>query len=157
MDLFYTTCKKFDGNTLREKQHNAGRYIVEYVANNIYKLENSELELVNKKPRFKYSDINFSISHCENYAIVVFDNNPVGVDIEKLAPRDFEAIAKRMKFELKENTLGSFYETWTIFEAKYKLQQEAKNVLTIDFMQEYKISVASSKAEKIDLSNISYI
>ena len=151
MDLFYTTCDKFAGDTLREKQHNAGRYLVEYVAKNVYKIENSELEVVNKKPKFKFVDLHFSISHCHNYAVVVFDKNPVGVDIEKITPRNFEAVAKRMKFELKENTLSAFYEAWTIFEAKYKLQEDANSVLTIDFMDEYKISVASNNTTEIKL------
>ena len=152
MDLFYTSCHKFEGNTLKEKQHNAGRYIVNYVAKNIYKIENSELELVNKKPKFKYSNYHFSISHCKEYVIVVFDTKPVGTDIEKITQRNFEAIAKRMNFKLKENTIESFYEAWTVFEAKYKLQQEAKSILTIDFMDEYKISVASNNTTEIKLN-----
>ena len=152
MDLFYTTCDKFAGNTSRERQHKAGRYIVEYVAKNIYKIENPELEVVNKKPKFKYSDLHFSISHCRNYVIVVFDKNPVGADIEKITKRDFEAISERMNFKLKENTLNEFYKEWTLFEARYKLQQEAKNTLTIDFMDEYKISVASNCATEIKLN-----
>ena len=152
MDLFYTTSEKIEGETAQKRQHNAGRYIVDYVAKNIYKLENSELEIINKKPKFKYSNIHFSISHCRNYAIVVFDDNPVGADIEKILPRDFESIAKRMNFKLKENTLEEFYNAWTIFEAKYKLQDEAKNVLTIDFMDEYKISVASNNTTEIKLN-----
>ena len=152
MDLFYTSCNKFEGDTLQEKQHNAGRYIVQYVAKNVYKIENTELELVNKKPKFKYSNYHFSISHCNEYVIVVFDTNPVGADIEKITQRDFQSIAKRMKFKLKENTLESFYETWTLFEAKYKLQEEVKSILTIDFMEGYKISVASNNTTEIKLN-----
>jgi phosphopantetheinyl transferase len=158
MDLFYINCENFDGNDLKEKQHNAGRYIVSYVAEKIYKLKNSEIEIVNKKPKFKLENIHFSISHSNCYAVVAFDKNPVGVDIEKITERDFLAIAKRMKFELKENTLEDFYCCWTLFEAEYKLQDKAKSTLTIDFKDEYKISVASSTATDIEKNlNISEI
>lgn len=149
MDLFYINCESFKGKNLKEKQHNAGRYIVTYVAEKIYKLKNNEIEIINKKPKFKFSDIHFSISHSDCYAIVAFDKNPVGLDMEKITERDFLSIAKRMKFELKEETLNDFYRCWTLFEAKYKLQQEAKSTFTIDFKDEYKISVASSIATDI--------
>ena len=39
MDIFYCDCTKFNGANKKEKEHNAGRYIVEYVAKNIYKIE----------------------------------------------------------------------------------------------------------------------
>lgn len=96
----------------------------------------------------------FSISHCQNYAVVVFNKTLVGIDIEEIAPRDFSAIAKRMKFELKENTLESFYEAWTFYEAKYKLQKGVKNSLTIDFADKYKLTVASSSDKEINLNII---
>ena len=143
MDLYYINCENFEGNNLKEKQHNAGRYIVDYVAKNIYKIENSEIIIENKKPKFKYSDIKFSISHSDCWVVVGFSEYEIGVDIEKIQERDYKAIAKRMKFDLKEDSLSDFYRCWTIFEAEYKLQQKAKNIQTIDFKDEYKISVAS--------------
>lgn len=151
MDLYYINCENFEGNTLKEKQHNAGRYIVEYVAKNILNLENSEIIIENKKPKFKYSNIKFSISHSNCWAVVGFSKNEIGIDIEKMQERDYKAIAKRMKFDLKEDSLSDFYRCWTIFEAKYKLQQKAKSVKTIDFMNEYKISIAS--VETMDIEN----
>lgn len=90
----------------------------------------------------------FSISHCQNYAVVVSNKTPVDIDIEEIAPRDFSAIAKRMKFKLKENTLESFYE------AKYKFQKEVKNSLTIDFADKYKLTVTSSSDKEINLNII---
>ena len=65
--------------------------------------------------------------------------------------RDYKAIAKRMKFDLKEDSLSDFYRYWTLFEAEYKLQQKAKSVKTIDFKNEYKISIAS--VETMDIEN----
>ena len=155
MDLYYINCNEFEGETLKQKQHNAGRYIVEYVAKNVLNLENSEIIIENKKPKFKHSDIKFSISHSDCWAVVGFSNNEIGIDIEKMQDRDYKAIAKRMKFELKEDSLNDFYRCWTIFEAEYKLQQKAKSVKTIDFEKEYKISVASvSLIDEINLNKI---
>ena len=155
MDLYYTNCNGFEGETLKQKQHNAGRYIVEYVAKNVLNLENSEIIIENKKPKFKHSDIKFSISHSDCWAFVGFSDNEIGIDIEKIQERDYKAIAKRMNFDLKEDSLSDFYLCWTIFEAEYKLQQKAKTVKTIDFNNEYKISVASVKnIEKINLKSI---
>ncbi len=143
MDLYYINCENFEGDKQNKKQHNAGRYIVEYVAKNILKLENSEIIIENKKPKFKYSDIKFSISHSDCWVVVAFSKNEIGVDIEKIKQRDYKALAERMNFELKEDSLSDFYRCWTIYEAEYKLQQKAKSVKTIDFKNEYKISIAS--------------
>lgn len=155
MDLYYTNCENFDGDKLNKKQHNAGRYIVEYVAKNILNLENSEIIIENKKPKFKHSDVKFSISHSNCWAVVAFSNNEVGVDIEKIKQRDYKELAERMNFELKEDTLSDFYRCWTIYEAEYKLQQKANFVETIDFENEYKISIASvDEIDKINLIKI---
>ena len=151
MDLYYINCENFEGDKLNKIQHNAGRYIVEYVAKNILKLENSEIIIENNKPKFKYSDIKFSISHSDCWVVVAFSKNEIGVDIEKIKQRDYKALAKRMNFELKEDSLSDFYRCWTLFEAEYKLQQKAKSVKTIDFMNEYKISIAS--VETMDIEN----
>ena len=151
MDLYYINCENFEGDKLNKKQHNAGRYIVEYVAKNILKLGNSEIIIENNKPKFKYSDIKFSISHSDCWVVVAFSKNEIGVDIEKIKQRDYKALAERMNFELKEDSLSDFYRCWTLFEAEYKLQQKAKSVKTIDFMNEYKISIAS--VETMDIEN----
>lgn len=151
MDLFYTDCEKFEGSSLKEKQHNAGRYIVDYAAGNIYGIKNKEVKTVNNKPCFKYSDICFSISHCNKYAAAIFDDGPVGLDLEKIIPRNYKAISKRMNFKLKEDSLESFYESWTLYEAEYKLQAKVKGIKTIDFMSEYKLTAVSGKHREIDL------
>lgn len=149
MNIFYTNCSKFEGKNLHEKQHNAGRYIVEYAAKQIYKIENPELEIINKKPFFKFSNIKFSISHSDNMVAVCFSQNNVGFDIQKIIQKDYSAIAKRMNFKLKEDSLNEFYTCWTTYEAKYKLQEDAKSVYSQVFKDEYIISVASSETTDI--------
>ncbi len=142
MDIFYTNIPKSDYKT----QHYAGLYLIEYAAKNVYKLENSEIEIINKKPKFKYSnDVHFSISHTKNIVAVCFDDKELGFDIEQLKERDYIQIAKRMKFDLKENTLECFYKNWTLYEAKYKLHQTPIGIYTAKLNNNYIYSIASSQ------------
>ncbi len=152
MELFYLNINDFNfkADTEHSLQHLAGRHILEYAAKNFYNIENTEIEIINKKPKFKYSDIQFSISHSKNIAAVCFDKSPVGFDIEQIKPRDYTAIAKRMKFNLENNSLEAFYTQWTLFEAKYKLQQEAKSVFSMKFLDTYIISFASCQQINIE-------
>lgn len=151
MDIFYQNIDKSDGKTKREREYNAGRFLVEYAAKNFFNIENSEIEVVNNKPRFKYSDICFSISHSNGIAAVCFDKYPIGFDIEIIKERDYLPIAKRMGFKLKNNNLEEFYKCWTMFEAEYKLNEKACNIFTEKFLDKYMMSVASGKEEKIEL------
>ncbi len=148
MDIFYIKTSKND----YKSQHNSGLYIVEYVAVNFYKLRNSEIRIINKKPEFKYqNDIHFSISHSDNIAAVCFDNRETGFDIEMIKDRNFMPIADKMKFNLKENTLECFYQNWTAYEAEYKLQKAPKCIYTSKLNDEYIFSIAS--AENTDIQS----
>ena len=152
MDLFYCDCTKFNGADLKEKQHNAGLYIINYAAENIYNIENNETEVINKKPKYKYSNICFSVTHSDNIALVCFDKNHVGVDIEKIKPRDFQAVAKRMNFKLKENTLEEFYKEWTLYEAEIKLQESVRSSKTMKFKDNFILSIVSSSNNPIEFN-----
>lgn len=152
MEIFYLYLDKFNGQTKRIKEYNAGRYIVEYAAKNFFNIKNLEIEIINDKPKYKYSDIQFSISHSHNIAAVCFDKHPVGFDIEFIKQRDFIPIAKRMNFVLKENTLNEFYREWTKFEAEYKLQQKSKNFFSSLFQEKYIMTVASGNDDKISVN-----
>ncbi len=150
MDLFYYYFSDIEGQTPRENEHNAGRFIIEHAGKNFYNIKNTEIEIINGKPKYKYSNTQFSISHKGNIAVVLFDKNPVGVDIEKLQNRDFEAIAKRMNFKLKNHTPEEFYTCWTLYEAEYKLQTTAKSRYTFNFDKEYIISAVTSEQAEIE-------
>ncbi len=149
MDLFYINCKNFTGKNIKEKQHNAGRYILDYAAKKFYNIDNSEIEIINKKPKFKFSKTEFSISHSHEYAVVCFDISPVGCDIEKIRPRKFEAITKRMHLKTEENSLEAFYKTWTLYEAEIKLQSNVQAYKSFKFKDEYILSVVSSENKQI--------
>ena len=153
MDIFYLFIDKyFKDEKKRDKEHKAGRYLVEYVAKNVYGIRNSEIEIIKEKPKFKYSDIKFSISHSKNIAAVCFDDSEVGFDIEYIKPRDFLSISQRMNFKLEENTLENFYKCWTKYEAEFKLGQMAIYTLSNVFLDEYIISVASGSKKKFQLN-----
>ncbi|MBR2299831.1 MAG: hypothetical protein IJ870_04575 [Alphaproteobacteria bacterium] len=68
-----------------------------------------------------------SLAHSNNFVVLATDEEPVGVDIEKIdEQRDFKAVARRMKFENCENATD-FCKKWTAYEADFKLGNEFEN------------------------------
>lgn len=149
MDIFYTIIDENPNKKLHQQfQHQTGRKLIEYAAKNIYKIENTEIEIVNNKPKFKFSDKKFSISHSKNVVAVCFDDEEVGVDIEYIAPRDYISIAKRMNFKLENDSLEAFYKAWTQYEAVYKLGDNPKIEYNCRFLNSYYLSAASVSDNK---------
>lgn len=144
MDLFYCYVNESETKSKYALQHNAGIKLTEYAAKNFYNIDNTEIEIINNKPKFKYSKKQFNISHSKNIVVVCFDNNPVGIDIEYIKQRDIDELSKRMGFKLKEKTLEEFYTLWTQYEAKYKLGCDGNYVISQQFLNEYVLSVAST-------------
>ncbi len=146
MDLFYTCIEKdSDYKTLSA----AGRRIIEYAAKNFYYIKNAELQIINGKPLFKFSDIKFSISHTNGIAAVCFDNDDTGFDIEEIKERDYIKIAKRMKFKLDENSPECFYKHWTKYEAEFKLHKKQKSSYSFIFEKKYMVTIVSSEKKDI--------
>ncbi len=125
----------------KEIQHCLGRYLVKTVANNFFKLDNSDIVLVNKKPRFKSNDIHFSISHSQNIIIAAFDKNPVGVDIEFMKDRNFKELFKRYNYKSNNISKELFYSFWTEYEAAIKLQGAYKTKITVPFAENFMLTV----------------
>ncbi|MBQ3642037.1 hypothetical protein II906_08965 [bacterium] len=148
MDIFYIKTEIFNILKKGSEQSALGRYIIEYAAKNHYNIENSELEIINNKPKFKYSDVNFSISHTDGLVAVCFDENPVGFDVEKIKKRNYKAIANRMNFDMKKDSPEEFYRCWCEYEAEYKLQAKQKKVCSQIFLKDYMMSVCTA-ADKI--------
>ena len=153
MDIFYIYINNLNkkAKDRHSQHHELGRYIVDYVAKNVYKIQNSEIEIIKDKPQFKYSKLQFSISHSKNIVLVAFDNMPVGIDIEYIKGRDYKAIAERMQFRLKADNLKEFYRFWTQYEAEYKLGNKAISIISKEIFNEYMLCVASCK-ENIELN-----
>jgi len=104
-----------------------GRLIIyQYFESKEISLEQNSIGITAKgKPFVKGSNINFSISHSYNYVVVVFANNRVGVDIEKMEEIN-RYIAKRFFSETEnryideDDEISRFYDIWCSKEAYLK-------------------------------------
>jgi|GEM_PF-1291414 len=134
----------------RKNQFCTGRFLTKYAAKYFYDVENTDIEIKNKKPVFKNSELNFNISHSKNLIAVCFDENPLGFDMEFMKPRDFESILKRYNIHT-DNAKELFYRFWTEYEAKLKLQSEPESQIAFQAYDEFMFAIASSK--NIDLKN----
>jgi len=81
--------------------------------------------LVSARSGRKVSGIHFSISHSGGLWGCVVSDGPCGLDLQKMRPAAFEALAKRFFFPeesryVKEAGLQGFYEIWTRREALAK-------------------------------------
>lgn len=128
----------------KEKQHCFGRLLIQTVAKEFFNIENHELEIINKKPRFKNSDIQFSISHSQNIVLAAFDKNPIGVDIEFMKERNFKELFARYNYKGENISKELFYKFWTEYEAGIKLQGTPKTKLTIPFLNSFMLTVAGN-------------
>ena len=138
----------------KQKQHCYGRFLVEKVAKEVYKIENPELEIVNKKPRFKYSQINFSISHSENIILVAFDKNPIGADIEIMKERNFEELFARYNYKGKNLSKELFYKFWTEYEAGIKLQGTSKTKVNFRLADNFMVTVCGNFEDDYKLTEL---
>ena len=68
----------------RFTQYTIGRYLVKSVGERDFNILDTEIEIVDEKPRFKYSNIKFSITHCGKYIAAAFDTAECGLDIEEM-------------------------------------------------------------------------
>lgn len=75
----------------------------------------------NGKPRFENSDLHFSLSHTENYAVCAITETEVGIDIEH--PRSISAGLKRFILSSDETDTPSdkILKKWVIKESYLKL------------------------------------
>ncbi len=128
----------------KEKQHLLGRYLIAKAGKDFFKIENTELKIINNKPRFKYSNIQFSISHSQNIVLAAFDKNPVGVDIEFMKQRNFYEILKRYNFKNPNASKEQFYEFWTEYEAGIKLQGTPQTKISFTFLNNFMLTVAGN-------------
>ena len=128
----------------KERQHCFGRLLVKTTAKDFYKLENSDVEIVNKKPRFINSKLHFSISHSENIILAAFDENPVGADIEFMKERNFKELFARYNYKGENITKELFYKFWTEYEAGIKLQGSPKIKVTFPFKDNFMITVVGN-------------
>ena len=142
--------RKFS-STEKEIQHCYGRFLLEKVAKEIFEIENTELEIINQKPRFKFSDIHFSISHSENIILIAFDKNPIGVDIEIMKERNFKELFARYNYKGENISKELFYKFWTEYEAGIKLQGTPKTKINFPLLETFMVTAVGNFDENYEI------
>ena len=128
----------------RRKEYAISRFLLKYIPEKIYGLNNLEIGIKNKKPYFTNCELNFSITHSQNIVAVAFSKHPVGLDVEFIKKRNFKPVLERLGINAQGLDLEQFYHYWTEYEAKVKLQQDAKFCYTCKLAKEYILTVCSS-------------
>lgn len=135
----------------KEHQHLMGRYLLEKIAKEVFKIEKTEIEIVNKKPKFKNSDLQFSISHSKNIVLIAFDKNLIGADVEEMKERDFKEIFERYNYKGQDISKETFYKFWTEYEAEIKLQAKPKIKISTVLEDNFMLTVAGDFNEKYEI------
>lgn len=139
----------------KEKQHCFGRFLVKTAAKEFFKLDDTEIETVNKKPRFKKNGLQFSISHSHNIVLAAFDVNPIGVDVEFMKERNFKEIFDRYNYKGENISKELFYKFWTEYEAGIKLQGSAKTKVTFSLEDNFMVTVVGNFDEDYEIYELS--
>ena len=137
------------GSPKKNIEYSLGRMLVTLGAKKIFDIKNFEIDETNKKPIIKNNLFQFSISHSNDIVAVGFSKEKIGIDIEKIVPRNYEKIAKRLNF--KCNTLEEFYTLWTQYEAKFKSGLKTAQSLKI---KDYMFSVSSENYDRIKIYEV---
>lgn len=135
----------------RRQQYALGRFLIKYVLKNRFKIDNPKILIKNQKPCIS-AGIKFSLTHSHNYVMAVFDKAEAGIDLELMKKRDFEKLFEHYKLTPENKDKITFYQLWTAYEARIKLQQKPLSQLNAIFKKDYCLCVCSS--ESLDISNI---
>ena len=148
MKIFYIKInnnEKCTKQNFKKVQSQIGRLITKFVAEYFYNIEDTNIIMENKKPKFENADICFNISHSNNIVAVAFDSFPLGLDIEFMKDRDFKLLLER--YNINSNNKEIFYQFWTEYEAKIKIQNETKQKIIFKLEPNYMLSLFSSNPD----------
>jgi len=153
MKIFYIKIndndyENLDRSELKKLQSELGHKLVDYVGKTVYKIENRAIIIENNKPKFKFSDIQFNISHSNQYVITAFDNYPIGIDLEYMKDRNFKEISRH--YNIGTDNKIEFYKKWTQLEANIKIQTNPQQTYTEKFEADYMLTIVSANPEKIE-------
>ena len=150
MIIFYVILDYLDKNIsrteLKKIQSEIGHKIVDFAGKNYYHIDNRETVIKNNKPEFKYSNVQFNISHSCNMVAVGFDDYPIGIDIEYMKERNFKKLGEH--YNINTDDKIEFYEKWTQLEAKIKLQYDAEQIYTKIIKKDYMLTIMTANKEK---------
>lgn len=127
-----------------------GEILVRYIIAENISIKSSDMIFATNiygKPFLRdYSDFHFNISHSGDYVLCAIDSKPIGIDIEKVVPIEYETIAPNfltvkeisyIKREDFKNQINKFYEIWTIKESYVKAYGQGLNMCFKDFSVDY--------------------
>ncbi len=128
----------------RKLEFSLDRFLLFYIAKQIYGKTYPEVLIKHNKPYFKDLKPHFSISHSKNIVLICFDDYENGVDIEFIKDRNFTKLFEYYNITNIPANRFNFYRFWTEYEAKVKLKSELKSSLTGLFLQNFMLSVTSN-------------
>lgn len=149
MKIFYIKInnnEKCTKHNFKKLQSQIGRLITKFVAEYFYNIEDTSIIIENKKPKFENASLCFNISHSNNIVAVAFDSFPLGLDIEFMKDRDFKLLLER--YNINSNNKEFFYQFWTEYEAKIKIQNETKQKISFKLEPNYMLSLFSSNPDE---------
>ena len=110
------------------KRSLAGEYLIKKILTEDFGIENPVISRNEKgQPTAENTDIFISISHSDALAVAAADLKPIGIDAEKIKPRNLRLADKiclpeerEYIFSREDNVINRFYEIWTGKEAYFK-------------------------------------
>jgi 4'-phosphopantetheinyl transferase len=112
---------------------------IRFIANHIYDIKREDISFEKTlygKPFIKnMENFHFNISHSENWVVFAIDQQPIGIDIEKIQCIDLEVAnlclscseLRILSSKTYEEGLQYFYELWTLKESYVKATGEGLN------------------------------
>lgn len=129
----------------KELEHLCGIFLTKFTAKHVYDIQNTEIEICDKKPYFKSRKIFFSVSHSKDVVMVAFNNSDIGADVQFMKENvNCAAIMKRYEQSIKHPTLKEFYRFWTVHEAEIKLNGKVRSLFSDILEDNYMISCVSN-------------
>lgn len=109
---------------LDESKESAKRRLYRDARRDYLSMDDAEvIKLPSGAPVYADGACNLSYSDKDDLMVVVLSTEPIGVDVERLTPRDYGGVARKF-FNRDDMTLKEFYEAWTAAEALAKRDGE---------------------------------
>ena len=110
------------------KRSLAGEFLIKKILTEDFGIKNPLISRNEKgQPTIENTDIFISIAHSGDLAVAAADRKPIGIDAEKIKPRNLKLAEKiclpqekEYIFSSEDNILNRFYEIWTGKEAYFK-------------------------------------
>lgn len=142
--------EKKEACSKRQNEYALGRFLVHFILEHYFYINNPQILIKNKKPYIDKKEICFNISHTKNIIAAAFDTDEIGFDIEFMKDRDFSKINERYGIAKSPNEKESFYSFWTDYEAQIKLQQKSCSSFSSRFNKNYWMCIKSARSIDIE-------